>query len=312
MRGLSAAVATTLLVSPVLADDASSDNLPLADHPLVDTIVRVADGAELSRDALTAALAEARFVVLGEKHDNRQHHVIQAQLVEQLGRTGELDAVAFEMLPRDTQIDVTAHVQNGGDAAGLADAVRWSELGWGPWTWYGPIADAALRHGATIVAADISSEDAHAIYQTGFDALDPALVARTGLDQPLDDAERAARVQAMVEAHCGHDLGPMAESMVQVQRARDAMLADRLATLTDDGQGVLITGNGHAATDQGVPVVLARLEPDAVTISLGLKEVRPEWDGVPDEDFAHDYVWFTPRAKAVDFDYCERFNANQG
>lgn len=312
MRGLSAAVATSLVVTPVLAADASSDDLPLADHPLVDTIVRVADGAELSRDELTAALAEARFVVLGEKHDNRRHHVIQAELVEQLGRTGALEAVAFEMLPRDAQIDVTAHVQNGGDAGGLAQAVGWSELGWGPWSWYGPIADAALRHGATIVAADISRDDARAIHQRGFDALDGDFVTRTGLDQPLDEAERAARVQAMVEAHCGHDLGPMADSMVQVQRARDAMLADRLATLTDDGQGVLITGNGHALTDQGAPVVLARLAPDAVTISVGLTEVRPEWDGVPDADFAHDYVWFTPRAKEVDFDYCERFNENRG
>jgi uncharacterized iron-regulated protein len=312
MRGLAAAVATTVIATPLLAGDGWADELPLADHPLVDTIVRVADGAELSRDELTAALAEARFVVLGEKHDNRRHHAIQAELVEQLGDSGALDAVAFEMLPRDAQIDVTAHVQNGGDAAGLAQAVGWSELGWGPWTWYGPIADAALRHGATLVAADITRADARAIYQSGFDALEPDFIARTGLDQPLDDAERAARVEAMVEAHCGHDLGPMADAMVQVQRARDAMLADHLARLTDDGHGVLITGNGHAATDQGVPVVLARLEPDAVTISVGLKEVRPEWDGVPDDDFAHDYVWFTPRAKAVDFDYCERFNENRG
>ncbi|MFP4126660.1 MAG: ChaN family lipoprotein [Alphaproteobacteria bacterium] len=312
MRGLSAAVATSLVVTPVLAADASSEDLPLADHPLVDTIVRVADGAELSFDELAAALAEARFVVIGEKHDNRRHHVIQAELVEQLGRAGGLEAVAFEMLPRDTQIDVTAHVQNGGNAAGLAQAVGWSELGWGPWTWYGPIADAALRHGATIVAADLSRDEARAVYEDGFDALDGDFVARTGLDQPLAEAERTARVEAMVEAHCGHDLGPMADSMVQVQRARDAMLADRLATLTGDGQGVLIAGNGHAVTDQGAPVVLARLAPDAETISVGLAEVRPEWDDVPDRDFAHDYVWFTPRAKPVDFDYCERFDENRG
>jgi uncharacterized iron-regulated protein len=308
MRGLSAVVATTLIVTPVLADDA----LPLADHPLVDTIVRVADGAELTRDALEAALGEARFVVLGEKHDNRRHHVIQAELVEHLGATGALEAVAFEMLPLDVQIDVTAHVQAGGDAAGLAEAVRWSDLGWGPWTWYGPIADAALRHGATIVAAGITRDAAKAMYRDGFDALDADFVARTGLDEPLADDVRQARIDAMVQAHCGHDLGPMAGSMLQVQRARDAMLADRLARLTDDGQGVLITGNGHATTDQGAPVVLARLAPEAMTISVGLEEVRPEWDGVPAEDFPYDYVWFTPRAKPVDFDYCDRFDADRG
>lgn len=307
MRGLSAAVATALIATP-----ASAEKLPLADHPLVDTIVRVEDGATIDREALRAALADAKFVVLGEKHDNPRHHVIQAELVEDLGRRGDLEAVAFEMLPRDTQLDVTTHVQGGGDAAGLADAVGWVELGWGPWTWYGPIADAALRHDATLVAADIGRKDARAIYQDGFDALDAEFVARTGLDRPLDPADREARIAAMVEAHCGHDLGGMADAMVDVQRARDAMLADRLARLTDDARGVLITGNGHAATDTGAPAVLKRLHPDATILSLGLKEVRPEWVDVPEQDFAHDYVWFTPRAKGVDYDYCERFNENRG
>jgi uncharacterized iron-regulated protein len=307
MRGLSAAVAAALIATPVLADD-----LPLADHPLVDTIVRVEDGARLARDELEAALAEARFVVLGEKHDNPRHHVIQAELVEHLGRDGDLEAVAFEMLPRDKQLEVTAHVQGGGGAAGLAEAVGWDGLGWGPWTWYGPIADAALRHDATLVAADLAREDARALYEHGFDALEPTFVARTGLDEPLDEAERAARVQDMIDAHCGHDMGAMADAMVKVQRARDAMLADRLATLADRGRGVLITGNGHAATDRGVPVVLARLEPEAPTISVGLQEVQPEWDGVPEQDFTYDYVWFTPRAKPVDFDYCAQFNENRG
>jgi len=307
MRGLSAAVATALIATPILAEQ-----LPLADHPLVDTIVRVEDGATIDREALRTALGDAKFVVLGEKHDNPRHHVIQAELVEYLGRSGGLEAVAFEMLPRDTQLDVTAHVQGGGNAAGLAEAVGWGELGWGPWTWYGPIADAALRHDATLVAADISREDARAIYRNGLDALDAEFVARTGLDQPLAAADREARIQAMVEAHCGHDLGGMADAMVKVQRARDAMLADRLARLTDDGRGVLITGNGHAVTDTGAPAVLERLRPEATTLSLGLKEVRPQWEDVPGEDFAHDYVWFTPRAKAVDFDYCERFNENRG
>lgn len=307
MRGLSVAVATALIAAP-----ASAEELPLADHPLVDTIVRVEDGATVDREALRAALADAKFVVLGEKHDNPRHHAIQAELVEDLGRRGDLEAVAFEMLPRDSQLDVTAHVQGGGDAAGLADAVGWGELGWGPWTWYGPIADAALRHDATLVAADIGREDARAIYRDGFDALDAEFVARTGLDRPLDPADREARIAAMVEAHCGHDLGGMADAMVDVQRARDAMLADRLARLTDDGRGVLITGNGHAVTDTGAPAVLERLHPDATTLSLGLKEVHPDWADVPEQEFAHDYVWFTPRAKAVDYDYCERFNENRG
>lgn len=304
---LSAGAALVAAGSAVAADE-----MHLGGHRLVDTIVRVEDRTEMSRAALVEALADARFVVLGEKHDNARHHAIQAELVDAVAKAGRLDAVAFEMLPRDRQLAVTAHFQTGGTAAGLAEAVAWDELGWGPWTWYGPIVHAARLHGATVVAADITREDTQAIYGAGLDALDAGLIGRTGLDEPLPAPERQAREAAMVEAHCGQDLGPAAGAMVDVQRARDAMLADRLAMLTNDGTGVLITGTGHAQTDHGAAAVLRRLQPEAAIVSVGLIEVEPEWTEVPDLDAPYDVVWFTPRARSADFDYCDQFNANRG
>jgi uncharacterized iron-regulated protein len=78
-----------------------------------------------------------------------------------------------------------------------------------------------------------------------------------------------------------------------VQRARDAMMADRLAATSGSGGGVLIAGNGHVRKDRGVPWYLARLRPGARSISVGLLEVR---DDVlePPRDLPYDYVWFTP------------------
>jgi uncharacterized iron-regulated protein len=99
--------------------------------------------------------------------------------------------------------------------------------------------------------------------------------------------------------------------MVDVQRARDAMMADRLATLAGDGQGVLITGNGHADNAQGVPVVLERLRPEATVLSIGLIEVEPDWSEPP-TDLPYDYVWLTPRAKPADFDYCDQLAPSRG
>ena len=311
MLRLSALLAALLAISTLAVAAHAQDDLELSDHSLVDTIVRTADGATVDRRALREALVDADFIVIGEKHDNPRHHAIQATLVDHVGTTGELQAVAFEMLDRDAQLEVTRHFQEGGTAVGLADAVGWERSGWGPWTWYGPIVHAARRHGATVVAADISRDDARDIYDAGFARFDAAFVRRTGLDTGLAPAEQAAREQAMIEAHCGHDLGDGAAAMVDVQRARDAMMADRLARLTGTGQGILITGNGHADVEQGVPAVLERLRPAAAVLSVGLIEVRPEWTEPP-PSLPYDYVWLTPRAEPADFDYCDQLNSSRG
>ncbi len=294
-----AALATFALgVSPAVAQGL------LEDHPLVDVIVAVDSGQIVTRAELERRLAAADYVLLGEKHDNARHHAIQAELVDALGREARLRAVAFEMLPTDRQAALTDHLTFGGSVTDLDAAVGWAELGWGPWTWYGPIAHAGHRHGATLVAANLSRTDMRTVYSDGLAALDERFVRRTGLDQPLDPEEQAAREARMVEAHCGHDLGPGAAAMVDVQRARDARMGERLATLTGDGQGVLITGNAHADVERGVPRVLATLRPDATVVSLGLIEVHGDLEEATDGDWPYDFVWFTPRANPVDHDYC--------
>ncbi len=308
MRRIIAVAATVLLTGHAAADG----GLHLSDHPLVDRIVRTSDDAEVSRAELEGVLSEADFVVLGEKHDNARHHVIQAELVEHLGTAGRLDVVAFEMFPRDLQMPITLHFQQAGDAAGLADAIEWDQLGWGSWAWYGPIVHAAIRHDATIVAADLSRQDVRAVYEGGFRLLDAGFVERTGLSVPLAADDQTVREAAMVAAHCGHAPGDAAASMVAVQRARDAMLADQLVRLTGGGQGVLITGNGHADTTIAVPPVLARLAPDATVVSLGLVEVEPSRTALDADDAPYDFVWFTPRAKPIDFDYCDQFRQSRG
>ncbi len=304
-------LATVALAMTTLAFGARGEELHLTTHPLVGTIADVADGRVIDRGALEAILTDADFVILGEKHDNARHHAIQAELVDTLGAAGRLRTVAFEMFPRDRQLAITRHLQAGGSAAALAAAVDWADLGWGPWTWYGPIVHAAVDHGAIVTAADLDGTEVRAVYRDGFDVFSDPFVERTGLGEALAADDQAAREAAMVEAHCGHALGDGATSMVAVQRARDAMMADRLATLAGREQGVLVTGNGHADVGLGVPPVLARLRPNATVVSLGLVEVEPDWTEVP-ADLPFDYVWLTARAKPVEFDYCADLNPWRG
>jgi uncharacterized iron-regulated protein len=94
---------------------------------------------------------------------------------------------------------------------------------------------------------------------------------------------------------CAKEPLEVRSGMYQVQRARAAMLADRLVAASGKAGGILIAGNDRVRTDRGVPWYLARLEPGTPTLSIALLEVQ---DGQrrPPADLPYDYVWFTTRA----------------
>jgi hypothetical protein len=118
----------------------------------------------------------------------------------------------------------------------------------------------------------------------------------------------------MADAHCGLLPDAMLDTMVLVQRARDARLAERLHASSADAGAVLIAGAGHVRNDRGVPAQLARAY-GAASLAIGLLEVeadlydpaayaaRFDGTGLP---FA--FVWFTPRAS--DTDHCAKLRAS--
>lgn len=67
-------------------------------HPLVGRLWDTASGTFISEADLIGRLTGARFVMLGEKHDNPDHHTLRARLVAGMVAAGRKPAVAFEML----------------------------------------------------------------------------------------------------------------------------------------------------------------------------------------------------------------------
>jgi uncharacterized iron-regulated protein len=272
-----------------------------ARHPLAGQIYRVADGGLVSEADLLEAAAAADFVLIGESHDNRDHHRLQAQIVSALQRDARRRrAVAFEMISVDRQLDVVEYLNaHPGDAAGLGAAVGWAASGWPDWAAYEPIARAALANGAQIVAADLAQEQRRAVFDQGAQALRTSFVRRTGLDRDFSATLTSALRDELRLAHCDQAPPQVLSGMYRVQRARDAMLADRLAATAGRAGGILIAGNGHVRNDRGVPWYLARLRPDARTLSIGLVEVEDDLRRPP-ADLPYDYVWFTPRVDDAD------------
>lgn len=282
------------------------------DHPLAGQIWDVGAGAGIAPHQLLARLAAARFVLLGEQHDNPDHQRLQAWLVRELLAAGRRPAVAFEMLD-DAQADaLRQHLAAAPmDAAGLGPAVAWDRSGWPEWERYRPIAEAALRAGVSLLPANIAPATARAVAQTDIGALDPALVARYGLDRPLPAAAGESLARELRLSHCGHASERMITGMTAAQRARDARMAEALLTGGTRDGAVLIAGAGHVRADRGVPTYLAARGPGLRVAALAFVEVQPSRAGPEayadrfDGRLPFDYVWFTPRMD--DDDPCDRF-----
>jgi len=268
-------------------------------HPLAGTIWDVAAATAITNETLVTRLAARRFVLLGEKHDNPDHHRLQAWALDALVAAGRRPAVAFEMFRADQAGALARHLAGSpGDARGLADALDWRRSGWPAWSMYEPIVEVALRATLPLVAANLSAAATAALRRGDLAALDPAEVTRLGLDRPLADDVRQRLATAIRDSHCGQLPERAIDAFIVVQRARDAHMAAALREAGGDG-AVLIAGAGHVRRDIGVPREL----PERETASVALVEVRADTTAPPRLPF--DYVWLTPRVD--DRDPCERF-----
>jgi uncharacterized iron-regulated protein len=272
----------------------------LVDHPLVGRIYRPTPGVFATRRDLEQALRRARFVLLGEKHDHRDHHRLQAELLSEIIPLRRDLAVAFEMLDVDQQPAVDRYLSaHPSEVDGLAQAVNWDASGWPPWPIYRPVFAVAHRGHARIVAANLSRESTSAIARGGEASLAAPL-------PPLSSAGLRALEEDMRESHCGLLPESMLPGMALAQRARDLTIAQRMRE-ADRGDGVVLcAGAGHVRRDRGVPVYLGAAGVAGVISIAFLEVVRGESDphtylSDAEPDVApFDFVWFTPRVDEKD------------
>lgn len=294
MRAMVAVVAVVFIAAAPIPEWQTTVS---REHPRVGTIFDVAAGAAITPETLITRLVPKRFVILGEKHDNPDHHRLQAWVLAELVAAGRKPAVVFEMFRLDQADAIARHLAAApDDARGLGDVLEWRRSGWPAWAMYEPIVAAALRARLPLVAGNLSETTTAAVRRGGLAALDTATLARLRFDQPLADDVRGRLVTELRDAHCGHLPESGLDNFVAVQRARDAQMAAAMREAGGDG-ALLIAGAGHGRKDMGVPLRL----PASATASVGFIEVR---DGAP-ATLPFDYVWTTPRVD--DRDPCESF-----
>lgn len=225
--------------------------------------------------ASSAAIAQDVFI-FGEIHDNPHHHEVQAERVRDL----QPRAIVFEMLTPEQAAKVTPGLLL--DRAAIEDALGWSDSGWPDFAMYYPIFTASE---AQVFGAAVPRDAARAAMSEGVASAFGEAAERFGLSNALPEDQQSKREALQDAAHCDALPDDMLAPMVEIQRLRDAVIArETLAALDATGGPVaVITGNGHARKDWGVPAAIAQAAPELDVFVLGQTEDDAPLDGGFDE-----------------------------
>ncbi len=276
-------------------------------HPLAGTIWN-SDFQKVTPGELETALAKARFVLLGEIHDNPDHHRLQAQLIAALVKKGRRPAVVFEMVPANLQPELDRHAQGGAGAAGaLGKALRWEEHGWPEWIIYQPIAETALGAGLRLFAGGLDADTQKAVAKKAPLPLFEKAVQDFDLAEPLKPEIAEAEGEEIKDGHCNLLPAAALEPMLRVQRALDGSLANAMTQANASEGAVLIAGAGHVRNDWAVSHTIRRKLPDAAVVSVAFIEVDPEriepsayMKKAPGLEQPFDFIYLTPRMDLTD------------
>jgi len=184
IRSRPVALAMTLvlaLLSGVIGCTNLKDAQPPAAHPLLGKIWDVKRGAEISKDALLREAGTAQYLLLGEVHDNPEHHRHQAEVLRALIAQGRRPALAMEQFDREYQPAIDAVLAQPGAASkssaeAIADAGKFDRKGW-DWPLYEPLLAIAAQARLPIVAINLSRNRTRDVARQGFASLGEGAVA---------------------------------------------------------------------------------------------------------------------------------------
>ena len=277
-----------------------------ADNPLVGKILDVKEGVEITPEQLIEKLATQKFILLGETHDNADHHRLQGWVISQLTALHRKPSIVMEQIRAD-QAGVLKLFMSGKHktAKRMGPAIGWDSSGWPKWPLYQPIAEAALAANLPIFAGDTTKDMNRKVGKQGFKALEPDDVDELGLHNSLGSKLDEALATELVASHCNMMPKKMMGPMALVQRYRDAHLARALRDANKSDGAILIAGNGHVRTDRAVPWYLRgeQLASTSLSIVEASNEAQTVLDLIaldPSNKPTADYIWVTPGAERED------------
>lgn len=224
------------------------------------------------REGLPAILAAARVVLLGEAHEEAEHHRWQLHSIAALHQRRPDLVLGFEMFPRRVQPVLDRWSRGDLGEADFLREVGWSEV-WGfDADLYLPLFHFARMHRLPMRALNVARPTVRAISTRGLAALAPGEREGVGDPAPVSAAYRDRLLQSFREHPGGGQADAESEPFrrfVEAQTFWDRAMAEAIAGPAREGRLVIgIVGQGHVEYRHGVAHQLEALGIDRVVTAL--------------------------------------------
>lgn len=256
------------------------------------------DGNILSREQLIERIADNAFILLGELHDNPQHHKHRGELLTALQQRTPLTVVA-EHLERGKRYAASNDLKSDLERAGF-DARGWR------WPLHEAMFAQISAAAIPLFGGNIPRETARNTVRQGESAL-PAELAKIIAEAPLDESAQDNLVTDLLDSHCGQLPTGMLEGLQLAQRGRDAAMFDVMRQNSNTGATALLAGNGHVRLDYGIPSLIRKHLPDARHVAIGfIEETNDQEIDARSYRERFDYVWVVAKVESRN-DPCASF-----
>ena len=227
----------------------------------------VPGGARIAAPEILARAARAQVVLLGESHDNADHHRWELHTVAALAALRARVVLGFEMFPRRVQGALERWVAGELSEDEFLKASDWSRVWSYDAAFYLPLFHFARLNRMPMVALNVERNLVHMVGVKGLAAVPaeeregvsiPAAASETYVERLFASYVAHPEKKATAPARTDPEFGRFVEAQLVWDRAMAQALADAAAR-NPDALVVGIMGSGHIAYGEGVPHQLANL-----------------------------------------------------
>ena len=211
--------------------------------------------AAVAPGALIAEMARRDVVLLGEHHDEADHHRWQLHTLAALHAQRPKMVIGFEAFPRRVQPALDKWVAGALTVPQFLAEAKWEEVWSMPAELYLPLFEFARLHRVPMVALNVDRSLTAAVAAKGWDAVPEG--EREGVSRPAP-APQAYR-EELARVHKEHKEKVPLASFIEAQQTWDRAMAQALAPRAADALVVGIIGSGHLRHGHGVPLQLRDL-----------------------------------------------------
>lgn len=231
-------------------------------------IYDVATGRLVTRARLFEELSKARFVVVGESHDDPFHHEVELAVYRGVAASRDAGAVllGMEMFQRPFQGPLDEYIAKNIDQDTMLARTEWEKRWKFPVEFYAPLWRFARENGWKVVALNAPRELTKRLSKVGVDGLNDTERAQL----PELDLQNIAHKDWVREVFAAHGMSTdddTFENFYAAQVLWDETMAQAAVEVMEDRDDadamVIVAGAGHVMNRWGVPSRIERRLGDA-------------------------------------------------